>query len=282
VLSSHGAFHPVIFSKSNRLGKKLYLKVAIPMLYRKALFHSLTPYQAEQGDGMFPFAHWYVAPNGPSLMMEQFLSTSPAPHRVASDPIRLLFVGRMHVHTKGLDLLFEALALALRDSQTRRCHLTLVGPDYNQGRIHLERQAARLGITPYVEFAGVKLGKELAAAYCENDVYIQTSRHEGQSLAATDALLFGMPAILTKSIALCSYPEVAHGSQVLLVPPQVEDIARAIADLTQRVEEMHQRAEEELPRLQARFSWEAVTAIHREQYEKLVADRARDGRTGSR
>src|SRR5437667_7061865 len=60
VLSPHGAFHPVAFAKSNRMGKRLYVAVATPLLYRKALFHASTPYASEKGEEFLPFAQWYV------------------------------------------------------------------------------------------------------------------------------------------------------------------------------------------------------------------------------
>jgi glycosyltransferase involved in cell wall biosynthesis len=279
VLSPHGAFHPVIFAKSNRLGKQFYLRVAIPLLYRKVHFHVLTPYLKEQGNGIFPFATWYIAPNGPSLVLEPFLGAPRRSRGAGPDPVRFLYVGRLHVHTKGLDLLLDALALALRKPLTRKAHLTLVGPDWAHGRNLLEAKAKALGIAPYVEITGPKMGKDLAAAYQESDIYVQTSRHEGQSLAATDALLFGMPAILTDTIALCSYPEVAGAAHVLLVPPQVEAIAEAITDAILRVEELQLLADKELPRLTARFSWEAIPAIHREHYSEMIAERAGTSRT---
>jgi glycosyltransferase involved in cell wall biosynthesis len=273
ILSSHGAFHPEVFAKSNQMGKRLYLQVATPLLYRKVVFHGSTPDCQKQGRDLFPFAKWYIAPNGPSLTMEPFLAAPQRRPRAPSDPIRFLYVGRLHVYTKGLDLLLEALALVLRKSLNRGCRLTLVGIDWNRGRADLEAKAKALGISQDVEFCGVKPVKDLAAAYQDHDVYIQCSRHEAQPLAATDALLFGLPAILTDTIALCSYPEVIDAPHVLLVPPRVEEIAGAMAQAVQRLEELQVAAGQEHSKLRARFSWEAITRAHLEQYNKLVSER---------
>jgi glycosyltransferase involved in cell wall biosynthesis len=278
VLSPHGAFHPVVFAKSKRLAKRLYVALATPLLYQKAVFHALTPYSFERGHDHVPSSDWYIAPNGPSLTLEPFQATLRRRRRNPSDPVRFLYVGRLHVHTKGLDLVLEALASIVRRSLDRGCRLTLVGPDWDHGRAELEAMVNALGITPWVEFAGVKIGKELAAAYQDSDVYIQCSRHEGQSLAATDALLFGMPAILTDTIALCSYPEVRNASHVLVVPPRAGEIAAAMVKAVEEFEDLLARADQERAKLHARFSWDAVARAHVEQYNKIVSEAAGAGR----
>ena len=96
---------------------------------------------------------------------------------------------------------------------------------------------------------------------------------DDEPIAATDALLFGMPAILTDSIAFCSYPEVARASHVFIVPPHVEAIAQAMARAIQGLEQLQLHADGEFPKLRARFSWEAIARIHLLQYSAILSQR---------
>src|SRR2546422_6932998 len=43
LLSPHGAFHPVLLRKGKRSLKSLYIALAKYLLYRKVVFHALTP-----------------------------------------------------------------------------------------------------------------------------------------------------------------------------------------------------------------------------------------------
>ncbi|MBA2683442.1 MAG: NAD-dependent epimerase/dehydratase family protein [Gemmatimonadaceae bacterium] len=89
----------------------------------------------------------------------------------------------------------------------------------------LEAQATRLGIAPFVIFAG--MGEDLPAHLRLCDVAVVSSTDDGLSLAAMEALSAGVPLIATRAKGLSSI--VRDGENGLLVPPGDADaLASAI------------------------------------------------------
>jgi dihydroflavonol-4-reductase len=79
----------------------------------------------------------------------------------------------------------------------------------------LEAQALRLGIAPFVIFAG--MGEDVGAHLRLCDVAVVSSTDDGLSLAAMEALSAGVPLVATRVGGLSSI--VRDGDNGLLVPP---------------------------------------------------------------
>lgn len=138
---------------------------------------------------------------------------------------RLLYVGYL-VPAKGLDTLFRALRVLL--DQGRDVRLTMVGDGLLRGA--LERQAAALGITDRVVFAGFTPPPSLAAFYREADLLVLPSLYEAWGIVLAEAAFCGLPAVASR---VGGIPEVVREGQTgLLVPPgDVQALAAAVASL---------------------------------------------------
>jgi glycogen(starch) synthase len=122
---------------------------------------------------------------------------------------RVLFVGRLH-KAKGVD---TALA-AFGRLRAARAHLVLVGD--GPERPTLEAQAARLGLTDRVRFAGFLPHQRVPAALSHADVLVVPSVYEELGRVVLEAMQVGLPVVAT---ATGGIPEVIHdGLNGLLVP----------------------------------------------------------------
>jgi len=79
----------------------------------------------------------------------------------------------------------------------------------------LERQAQRLGISPFVIFAGMR--EDIAAHLRLCDLAVVSATDDGVSLAAVEALSAGVPLVATRVGGLASV--VRDGENGILVPP---------------------------------------------------------------
>ena len=201
--------------------------------------------------------------------MEKFLSNGDHYNKLSSDSIRFLFVGRLDVYTKGLDILLEAFGKAVQRLQGQETSLTLVGPDWNKSSLMLEKQAEALGISKYVSTVGTKIGSDLVKVFTQSHIYIHVSRHEGHPLAVTEALLFGKPTILTNTIGTISYPEISSLPHVIVVPPRVDSIAGAMIHSIKCFDDLQSSARKTEPRIQQFFSWDRVATLHLRAYRDL-------------
>ena len=279
VLSPHGAFHSAVVERRARR-KASYIAVARRALYRRvSRFHALSP--AEQSDivGALPTARTYVVPQGPSPAVTKLLSenTGVAAADLKDDqsrPVRLLFLGRIDVQVKGLDILVEALARAFHEGgDERAATLTLVGPDRGQGAARLRALAAGLGVGHLVEIREHVPQAEIPALLQDCDVYVQLSRNEGSPLSLNDALALGKPAIVSNRIGTISCDEIKTLAHVVAVEPTPTEAARAITDVLTNVGNLRRLAHEAHPRVRAFLSWERAADRHLELYSALVTER---------
>jgi glycosyltransferase involved in cell wall biosynthesis len=268
VLAPKGALNLVVLQKSRPWSKRLYLVVARRMLYRKAVLHALTPMEKQHIMKILPEAEVYVIPQGPSVQMQTFFDEQSASCRTPARFLRFLFVGRLDIYHKGLDILLEAFAQAMQHLY-RKALLILVGPDQHGSMSLLKGLAKKLGIERYVYMPGTITGLKLAETFRRSHIYIQVSRHEGLPSAVTEALLFGKPAILTKTTGTPSYPEISSLPHISVVPPKVSNIAFAITEAIGRAQELQQIADENRSIIRNFFSWKSAAAKHLQIYQEL-------------
>ncbi|MBA3685643.1 MAG: glycosyltransferase, partial [Planctomycetes bacterium] len=215
VLSPHGGFNPHVFARGRKRIKRLYFALARRALYRRAVLHAISPLEALDIERLLPGRPVYCVQQGPGMAGGTPPGASPLPPN--DGRLRLLFVGRLNLREKGLDLMVEALALAQRQS-ARRLELVLCGPDWVGSRVWLEQRLAELGCRDRVVFTGCLQPAAVAALYRDCDCYIQLSRLEGFGLSVAEALLAGMPAILSDQIGAAAFPEIGEQPHVAVVP----------------------------------------------------------------
>ena len=266
ILSPRGGFHPAVMEKNLKHFKHMYFRLAQRICYKHVCaFHALSPMESGHISHLVRDSSVYCVPQGPNLrLMEE--GYKPGLNK-KSESINLVFVGRLDVFTKGLDLLLESVAHAIKAWKEKDIQLFLVGPDLNGGQQQLERLAKELNIRKSVTFTGTLAGHELRRRLDSSDIYIQLSRHEALSSSALEALCMKLPAILSESVGLVSYPEVGDLPQVKKVKLSVQDISMAIIDFSQRVIELKMIAAESSQQLENFFSWERSARKHIENYE---------------
>lgn len=267
VLSPHGAFAPEVFTKSRQGLKTIYFIVATRLLYRRVkAFHALSPLEDSQIRQLLPGVRTYRVPEGPNFRSEQNLhvETKSPPRKTVS----FVFVGRLDVFTKGLDVLLEAFAEA-KSSLKEPISLILVGPNWQGGMQYLLRRARELGITEQVAFTGSLSPEEVKATLQKSDIYIQLSRHDGFSLSVAEALLSRKPAILSQSIGILSWPEMAGLPHVRIVPLRIKDTVEAMVEFARRLGAFKIIAEQFQASISEFLSWERVARLHLNAYRNL-------------
>ena len=101
-------------------------------------------------------------------------------------------------------------------------YLVLAGD--GEERAHLERQAADLGITDHVRFAGFRNQSELPAFFRLATVFVLPSRHEPWGLIVNEAMASGCPVIVSSDVGC--HPDLIPANTALGGP----FIARTLSD----------------------------------------------------
>lgn len=245
--------------KQKRLKKWLADKTYFhSFIGRAAGIQCLSEFERSQ----IPFsAHKFVATNGIELPQK-------GKTNFRKKGVRFVFVGRIDVSVKGLDLLVDAVALSAETLRNNGATITLCGPQYH-GVQELSEQIRARGVEDLISLHDPVLDEEKAQALLDADLFIQTSRHEGMPMGVLEALGYGLPCVLTHGTTLAETVEsVAAG---FAAETSAESIAKALKAAVRAAEEEKLSAYSQNARTFAEenFSWEAVTEKTLKIYKRL-------------
>jgi glycosyltransferase involved in cell wall biosynthesis/O-antigen/teichoic acid export membrane protein len=204
-----------------------------------------------------PAAEVQVIPNGVELMNG---STREL------DKADLVFLGRIEMEAKGIDLLLQAFA---RIAPLVEAKLVIAGDGRDVERVR--RLAAELGLSDRIRLIGAIDGAAKSALLQRARLVCVPSRFETSSLVSLEAQASGTPVLAFDIPALREV--VAPDSGVLVSPFDVGAYARELVRLLNAPEQC--RAMGEAGRqFVGRFHWDAVASQQERVYLEAVSARS--------
>ena len=145
-----------------------------------------------------------------------------------------LYAGRIDPHFKGLDLLITCWKLAGRTEK-----LLLAGPDYNGGIIYAQNLLSRLNLEDKVMLLGNLNSEELEQLMRHGRGFFHISRWECYGRSPIDAILLGMPTLISTQMQIARVEPVSNMAYVTSL--KVEDIVDGINLIVKLTPEEHNR-----------------------------------------
>jgi glycosyltransferase involved in cell wall biosynthesis len=250
VFSPHSGYDPVSLRRSR--GRKLVYGVVFEraMLRRAALLVALTDVELADIRRFGGTGPSDVIPNGverpPDDLDRQAFRRELG---IASGALLAVFVGRLDVERKGLDILVRGIAAA------PGWHLALVGPRFRDVD-RLERMISELGAGERVTLIGERHGRSLSETVAAADLFTLLSRWEGLPMALLEALALATPALVSPAVERLIRVERA-GAGWVATHDDVGSLLRGLAK-----DELARRGRAALE-LSKRYDWESVA----ERYE---------------
>ncbi len=172
-----------------------------------------------------------------------------------SDGGYLLFLGRLEVDQKALDVLFHAL------ESLEGIHLKIAGKGKDERKVR--EMAERASSKNKVEMLGFVQGKEKVNVMKDCSAMVMPSRFEGSPLTAIEAAAFGKPMVVSDIPELSYAVEAGFGLRV--GRDDAGDLADKIKHLMEDASLRHEMGR--VARHYARdFTWDAIAL----QYESFL------------
>lgn len=224
LFTPHGAYNKVAMQR-NKWRKNVYVQ-----FFERYLVHHAAAVQLIGASevaatlSLFKGARTILIPNG----------QEPAPHTAALSPKSKQVpvfgcLGRLDMHTKGLDLLLEGLAHFIHSTgQEAQLHLIGDGPDKQE----LAARARVLRIEPYLRFCGPRFGHDKWAALQDLDILVQASRNEGLPGAVLEAAASKVPVLVSTASNMGEYV-TRYEAGLCLPQNDALHISKALSELCQ-------------------------------------------------
>jgi glycosyltransferase involved in cell wall biosynthesis len=222
VLSPHGGYRSAVLRGRRRAVKAVWMAV-LERAYidRAAAIVVNSQAEADELRGLVSADRISVISNGvPDHLLE-------APVARPSSGTCWLFVGRLDVETKGLDVLVEAYARVVRSTRSTVPDLVIAGPDHRGGRDVLSRAVREWGVENRVHLPGPVTGSVKQALFESCRTFILLSRNEGMPLALLEALALGRPVVVSPGTSLADL--VAQHEAGWTVPTDVEVVVQVLS-----------------------------------------------------
>lgn len=125
--------------------------------------------------------------------------------------IEILYIGRLEVEIKGIDLMLDAVSLSRELMADKNVTLSIYGPDYCGRYARVKEMIAERGIGDLVNLHHEVVGSEKEMLLRRADLFMQTSRTEGMPLGILEAMAYGVPCLITQGTQLGPFVEL-HGA----------------------------------------------------------------------
>jgi glycosyltransferase involved in cell wall biosynthesis len=188
--------------------------------------------------------------------------------RQATDSFNFLYLGRITTK-KRIDIALDSFA-KLTKITTRKIHFNICGSGDEKIIEAIKEKISNLSLNKCVSFLGWKTGNEKIEILRNSDCFILTSEDENFAIAVAESLQYGIPAIVSKQVALSRVVE-DYGAGLVFKDLDSNEISKIMLEM---IELDHEMLRESALRAGQQFSWEKISIIWSDSLQELLKKRA--------
>lgn len=185
--------------------------------------------------------------------------------------LRGIFIGRLDVYQKGIDLFLQACQKLKEKLLKSNCIIEIYGPDYSDNKKIIESLILDKELNDIVILKGPVFDKEKENIIINSDFFILTSRFEGHPMGLIEALSYGIPCLVTKGTNMAE--EIETSGAGWTADFNIDSIVNAFQSLLIENESIEEKGKAALE-LSKKYSWNKIGKDSSEKYKK-VAEKTR-------
>lgn len=186
----------------------------------------------------------------------------------SNDVIKGIFIGRLDIYHKGLDLLIKACGKMRAELESNRCKVYIHGPDIGRSKSKLEHLIKACHLDNILFIKEAVFDKEKEEKLLESDFFILTSRFEGHPMGLIEALSYGLPCLVTNGTNMAD--EIKKANAGWTADVSVEGIVEAFI-LLLKERDFLQKGFNAL-KLSEKYNWANLAKVSHEKYLKIIQE----------
>lgn len=244
--------------KQSRLKKILFNMVA-KNFYKNALSIGYLNEEEKENSSIKNSKNIYL-PNG----IEEIMTLN----KMDTKEIKLMFLSRIDIYHKGLDLLLESINLIKDKLREKNILLNIYGDGKDKDKDIFFNKIEEYKLNDIIFYKGRVDGQEKIKAFQENQIFILTSRFEGFPISVLEALSFGLPCILTEGTNMKSIIKKYNSGWISKT--NIEDISLKILDALEAYEIKKEIYINNSIKNAEDYKWEKVVIKHKQEFNKIL------------
>lgn len=179
----------------------------------------------------------------------------------------ILFLARWHPK-KGVPVLLRALE-RIRD---RDWFLILAGSGDPDQERSIQLEIDRLGLRNRVRLPGFLQGREKEKAFATADLFVLPSRSENFGIAVAEAMVRGLPCIVTTDVAIAS--DISSADAGWVIDDAESQLSNALEIAITSRGERERRGGNAGDFARANYNWSRCAEILKREYTSILRDRS--------
>ena len=192
-----------------------------------------------------------------------------------SHNISFIFIGRLDIYTKGLDLLLKAIQIDSSLLRDNKCILNIYGPKMFDWNERINKMIRDYKIEDLVTLNESIRGKEKENVLLKSDVFVLTSRSEGMPLGALEAMNYGLPCLVTRGTGIGEIVQQYDAGFV------AENDAQSISVVLKEIiysKSLKQKSINACKLIDDNFIWDTIIEKTMKEYQDIVDTRRENER----
>lgn len=210
----------------------------------------------------------YVLGNG--MYIDKSIKTKSNKYKT----FKYIYIGRFDIKIKGIDMLLKACKYNKKFMRENNIKLEIYGKNAGKikGREYIENYIKNNKIDDIIILNSEVYDKEKVEKLLDADIFIQTSRNEGQPLSVLEALGYGKPVIVTPGTNFSEIVEKENMGWATKLKPK--DIAIKMREVYKFSKEkgLNTYSNNAKKYIKENFMWEKITKETLEIYKKIIED----------
>lgn len=193
---------------------------------------------------------------GKSIIVSNGVSVPKSNIKKFHENKRFVFIGRKDIYHKGIDVLLEGCFLIKEKLEESGVVIELYGPGSKADLNSINESIEKKGIGKIVFNCGPIFGTEKKEVLKASDLFILTSRYEGQPFAILEAMSYALPVLVTPGTGF--FDEIEKANCGYAVNFSAKDIADALLVAAYDKEKISLFSKNAYNYVKDVYSWEKV------------------------
>lgn len=252
------------------LKHKFFKKKMFYLLFLKKLFLNasavqfLTDEEYNESKGLAKNTKYFIVPNGIHLSGIQECDF----RNEIKPKYEGVFIGRLAIDQKGLDILIEAIDLNRDLLLKRNIVFSLYGPNEKSGNQNsIQKIIDDNQLSHLIKVKDSVYGDEKNKVLSQADFFVCTSRYEGLPMSVLEALSYGVPILATKGSNMADVIKVYNAGWT--ADTNSQSVSTALHQLCNYDFGTNPYRINALA-LSKIYSWDAIAKRSHDEYEKLI------------
>lgn len=210
-------------------------------------------------------SRYSISPNG---VEEQSVFKDYSRYVLNDNGMKLVFIGRLSVFYKGLDLLAAACLILKEWMLDNGVSIDLYGVDFEGGIDYINTFIKNNDLNEVLRLNDPVYDKDKENVLLNADAFIQTSRSEGQPVGILEALSYGLVPLVTEGTTFAY--ELENYECGFSSKTDVDDIASMIVRAYENRKLFVSMSKKAIKLISEKYSWRRIIVNSIKEYEKII------------